>query len=644
MSGKYDEQKKTITDKSYSLVKLAPARLFKLPKHAIPAPHFSKKAAGTESLLSEYIKTRRELDAAAPLSNPPQKIIDSHLLHHLFDFLDHRPLSSTWEADEQICGNGNVFRNVQTEWAQTALDMIHHEHPTLTADKPGWVRFAFLPNQWFDKALSYTTNTHWKRSFHTSSVQCLYSVLYHGGIPPNCHRFGCGLTLENLSGIHSYDNFEIAASDAILSQIQIPGVWYQVIFEIARRGGISFQGADKNQCVSAPVNVSLLAVWIKIKKTSQLNGDDLMFVPPSGLWSEGHESNPLDIQLPIIFRIQQNDVDLLSLDYVGEALTQLSDNNLIVDKHGNYAEDVAKFARLNSDGTVHQLTEASIEQFLSFSYELITDIETNPTVRVDWETYAGDVLVLIEQIATKTIASAIKTAMSAGRWAQKYVFLLTLIMFLIGDVEKAVWLELLYRQGKLPPSFDWSGSYWIGSDSLFNLKRVHTNSEETKSAKPKHTRADSFVREQLQVISSCLTIKWESSAGIERIAELLLNHSRNNSSACQSQPRVLLIYYMMNDFVDKNWRATSFNKDQPIWNTLRCVFQSLKRHFDRIMVVGGGSSEFWGLNSQFDKAKYFMTNILTSMGIVAVDGLSLLESCSKCSDGFHLDGSDVPNQ
>ena len=101
---------------------------------------------------------------------------------------------------------------------------------------------------------------------------------------------------------------------------------------------------------------------------------------------------------------------------------------------------------------------------------------------------------------------------------------------------------------------------------------------------------------------------------------------------------------MMNDFVNSKWKAKPFCKYDQIWSTLKSEILKLKMQFHRIMVVGGGSAEFWGLEQPYDTARHFMRHLLASLGIVVIDGLALLLHCERCYDGFHLDGSDTSNQ
>ena len=68
-------------------------------------------------------------------------------------------------------------------------------------------------------------------------MQTLYSVLYHGGLSMSTPG---GMSLGSRCGIQTHDDFNQAACYSILSQIGIPGVWFQVVFEIARRCGKQF--------------------------------------------------------------------------------------------------------------------------------------------------------------------------------------------------------------------------------------------------------------------------------------------------------------------------------------------------------------------------------------------------------------------
>ena len=251
---------------------------------------------------------------SSALSNKETTISCHHLINHIFDFLDRRPVSSTWKAAPEGFNNAsaNPFRNVPTAGPQTVLDTIHHEDPKSIAEKPGWVRCIFLPNCWFDQALS-SSNPFWTRSFQASSVHNMYSVLYHGGLTPSTPGLG---SMFHYPGIYSKDNFEEASSCAYSSQIRIPGVWFQVVFEIARRVGTQYPEwlePNSNNYYSIPVNVVLLAVWIKVRLTSQLENNDMLFVHPSVLWSPEYEANPLDPAWPVIFQIRKMDVDMVYL-------------------------------------------------------------------------------------------------------------------------------------------------------------------------------------------------------------------------------------------------------------------------------------------------------------------------------------------
>ena len=142
-----------------------------------------------------------------------------------------------------------------------------------------------------------------------------------------------GMSLGSRCGIQTHDDFNQAACYSILSQIGIPGVWFQVVFEIARRCGKQFpEKVGKNlECISVPVNIVLLGFWVRLKPTSQLECDDILFVPPtvSGLWCNQYEVHPLDRTLPVVFRIREMDLDPVNLSFLPTQLGRFSQNKLI---------------------------------------------------------------------------------------------------------------------------------------------------------------------------------------------------------------------------------------------------------------------------------------------------------------------------
>lgn len=321
-------KKKTI-DKSYSLSEGVFARAFQRPLNLTQAPPFSRDAGKATNIdFQNCLKSRKQLGNS--IFVPPVGIDHNTVLNHFFDFLDRRLLSSALE----LCGGATSSEpsdssvklpgNIQTK-ARTALDMILHECPSSVPDKPGWVRFSFLPNHWFDEGLK----GFWKRSFHGSWIQNLYSVLYHGGLAMSTSTWGT--MLEGRPGIYTHDNFADAASYAMFSQIGLPGVWFRVVFEVARRFGDSYPerlGSNKKQCVSVPVNIVLLAVWVNFKPTNELDDSDMLFYHKK-MWSPSHEADPQDEKLPDIFRIRQHHIDMRTFDFLLPNLKYISDQKQI---------------------------------------------------------------------------------------------------------------------------------------------------------------------------------------------------------------------------------------------------------------------------------------------------------------------------
>ena len=320
-----------------SLAQLAWARLFKLPdnlKNLPPAPDFVVCDQCRFRDFPNFIHVAGKENHNLSVQNHSPLPFGDHLMYHLLDFLDRRKLS--------LKNDRFLHHQIPTN-ALTALDMIHYECPTSTPDKPGWVRFAFLPNQWFDEALPMAGSS-WKRSFHPSSVQNLYSVLLRGGLG----RSTVGsLYVGCREGIYSQDDFNTSCFYSPFSQIGIPGVWFQVVFEIARRWFPEENNGE--QRLNVPCNVVLLGVWVKMKQSIELDVCDLLFLPPTEMccWSFQFEANPFDPASPAVFRVREMDIDRFTLNFRSILMQNISDQHIIFDPRGLSAEDLAEKSRLS---------------------------------------------------------------------------------------------------------------------------------------------------------------------------------------------------------------------------------------------------------------------------------------------------------
>ena len=370
------------------------------------------------------------------------------------------------------------------KYAQTCLDLIGHENPTTTQEKPGWKRYSFLPNKWMDDRICKDNNLSWKRAYQGTHIQMLYHTFYNQTIIPTA------LDRETQKSlIHSFDKFSNAVDGAPFTEISIPGVWFQFVFEVGRYKGSKRhkEGMISHMRLNRPENVVLVAIWVQMKQTVDLKYTDTVFVPRLGHWCGMLEFNPMDSHLAPVYCLVPSDLD------------------------GNMRK------------TTHSVLRSGKTSFCKQTNRL--DFEREHL----WELYALDVLSALRRIAVKSIQIDIENGLTNKHL--KYIFLLICVMNAMGDSEEGDLLALLYKEGGFPPHCETvflPAHVFISSDSLFRLKRVGK-----KKSKP--TFAKTWIEKELtdktngmnSIQEGCLHIKCTSGATSVQIVESLLNDPLN---------------------------------------------------------------------------------------------------------------------
>ena len=562
---------------------------------------------------------------------------------------------------EMLRIHADVATNIPSICCADLLDWERIEE--MEGDKAGHYRIPYLPESELDQKLTAQdpeTTRVWRRAVHGTSVQALYSILYHGKIKTSSDVSRGEGFLEGYPGVytHNIEDWGFSKGYATYTSLGIPGLYFQVMVEVARKHGTRAQfpdnlGANKKQCVNKASDVKILALWLSIKTMSQFKPDqDWVFVGKSKQgWDAMCEANPLKVDV-YTQGVENEPVG----DEILESAPIVRDIKVNVGIVASIRDSIAK-ALSGSSGAVSSETaegEATIVE--------------DKVVKEEWENHARHCLRVLQKLMPEEVASLMNSAATYERPIE----VLQNMLCSLGDINGAAWLNvgiemaLTPEKDPLTAGGKLKGTLTIVSDSTLKLRGtdsydcsryiVHQLKQYFEGASNRVScrsfSSTTMIGEQSQgslwdtaltelkdkndqLAPGLMTVPFESGDTVGWKIEDPIDGDR-------IRPRILVMVWMLNEAVDKDWNVIPCPPDgHDTWITIEARIMTLVEVFDRSVCILGAHSSAWGLDAEFDKWIEKATKILSRHGVIVIDGINLIRKCVLASDGKHLAGDSA---